>query len=277
MNERFHIPIAKHLEDQDNLLCGRDAELVPGQEHLAEDMADDIYEHAILHGFEVLIFCVSPKKRAIETAELVRKSLADKPTQLKVVVEIDENLREIDQGRFILPSEYEQGDEFAGLKIAGKIFSSETFDSGDPSKDNLDYRYGDPLLQKDGTYKYPELKDYFSEPGESYKDVLLRFYSQVIKLSENMERFGDSMEPVIFTHGQPHQIFMNLAEVADKIETEGFSFETGELPHICWDLYKAKKQGAIPFGQIAFVSIEHVCKSHMIEIIKKEIEYLENH
>lgn len=30
MSEKIHIPIAKHLEDQDNLLENRDAGLVPG-------------------------------------------------------------------------------------------------------------------------------------------------------------------------------------------------------------------------------------------------------
>jgi hypothetical protein len=274
MSERFNVPIIKHLEDKDDLLQNRDAGLVPEQEHLAEDLADEIYDHAIANNFKILVFCISPKRRAMETAELVKKSLAERPVRLKIVSEVDDNLREINQGKFILPEDYKPGDSFAGLKIAGKVFSAETFNAEDSSKDNLDYHFGDPLLQPDGSYKYPELAQYFSEYGESYKDVLLRFYSQIVKLSENVERFKDKVEPVIFTHGQPHQIFTNLAEVAEKVYNEGFNFETGTLPRVCWDLYQARRKGVVPFGQIIFISIEHVCRPEMIEKIKEEIIYL---
>lgn len=277
MNEKFNIPIAKHLEDEDDLFKKRDAELIPGQDSLALNMANSIYEHAIAHNFKILLFCISPKKRAKETSDMVRKILENKPIKLNIITEIDPNLREIDQGEFVLPDTYKARDHFEGLKKASKIFSIETFDSKDHAKDNLNYHFGDPLLQKDGTYKYPELKEYFNKEGESYKEVLLRFYNQVIKFSENMERFKDKVEPVIFTHGQPHQIFTNLAQVAEKVYKEDFYFEVGELPRICWNLYKEKRQGVIPFGQIAFVSIKHVCNHKMIDILKREIEYLKCH
>lgn len=277
MSEKIHIPIAKHLEDQDDLLENRDAGLVPGQEQRASDMAESIYEHAISHEFKILLFCISPKKRAMETAELVKKNLADKEIQLPIISEIDTNLREIDQGKFILPEDYKAGDHFPGLKIAGKIFGSETFNPNDPSEDNLDYHFGDSLPQADGTDKYPELRQYFSESGESYKDVLLRFYSEVIKLSENLERFKDKVEPVIFTHGQPHQIFTDLSEVAEKIDTEGLTFKPGGLPRICWNIYQSRRRDVVPFGQIAFVSVERLCKPEIIEVLKKEIAYLEKY
>jgi len=64
MREKFEIPIAKHLEDEDDLFQNRDAGIIPNQEHLAESMADSIYKHAIEHNFKILLFCISPKKRA---------------------------------------------------------------------------------------------------------------------------------------------------------------------------------------------------------------------
>lgn len=277
MSEQFHIPIAKHLEDKDNLHEGRDAELVPGQEHLAENMAEAIYQHAIEHEFEVLVFCISTKKRAQQTAELVEEKLSQKEHKFRIISTTENDLREIDQGTFVLPPDYKEGDEFAGLKMAGKIFSAETFNVEDSTQDNLNYHYGDPLLQTDGTYKYPELAEHFSSYGESYKEVMLRFYKQVIKLSENMDRFGDKVMPVIFTHGQPHQIFSNLSEVAEKIEKEGVTFEAGQLPRLCWDLYREKKKEKIPFGQIAFVSIEHICNPSVIALLRREIDFWEQH
>lgn len=143
---------------------------------------------------------------------------------------------------------------------------------------NLDYRFGDPLLQDDGTFKYPELNDYFSEPGESYRNILLRLYGQVVKLSENMERFGDKVRPVIFTHGQPYQIFRDLAEVAEKIEAEGLTFSAGQLRRICQNLYmdRIKREGTIPPGSLDLVSIEHVCSPKIIALLKREISYLED-
>ena len=104
--------------------------------------------------------------------------------------------------------------------------------------------------------------------------MLLRLYGQIIKLSENMKKLEDRAEPVIFTHGQPHQIFTNLSEVAEMIEKDGFTFETGKLPRVCWDLYKASRKGVVPFGQMVFVSIEHICNPRMIELLKREMEHL---
>jgi broad specificity phosphatase PhoE len=274
--EKFKLPIAKHLEDEDDLRKKRDAELVPGQEERAQQMADSVYKHALNNDFKVLLFCVSPKKRAQETSLLVKKLIEEKAVKIPILVETDANLREIDQGEFLLPEDYEPGNQYEGLKKAGRIFSEETFSSIDPSLDNLNYHFGDPLLQEDGTYKYPELKQYFIKSGESYTDVLLRFYSQVVKLCENMERFRGKVDPVIFTHGQPHQIYSNLSEVAELIEKDGLNFEAGELPRICWNLYKQRKQGVVPFGEIAFVSIEHICNPKVIELLKREIGYLQS-
>ncbi|MDP9249093.1 MAG: hypothetical protein M3M85_01095 [bacterium] len=274
MSEKLSISVAKHLEDENDLSKNRDAGLVPGQEQLAFSMAEAIHEHAISNKFRILLFYVSPKKRALETAELVKKCLADKTDKLRIILKVDTNLREIDQGRFILPESYQTGDHFPGLKIAGQIFSAETFNSENPANDNLNYHFGDPLLQTDGTYKYPELLQYFSERGESYRDILLRFYGEVIKFSGSLERLKDKVDPVIFTHGQPHQIFLNLSQVAEKVEKEGFNVEVGKLPRICWDLYQTTRLGVIPFGQLTFISIENVCKPKMVDILKREITHL---
>lgn len=274
MGEKFHIPIAKHLEDQDDLIQGRDASLVPGQEILARNIAEEICNHAEENDFRILYFAVSPKKRAIETSEMVKDNILSKVDHPKIIYKTDHNLREIDQGDFILPNNYKPGDHYPGLKMAGKIFSSETFNSDGPAKDNLDYHFGDALPKAGGGYKFPELAEYFSRPGESYKEVLLRFYSCVVSLSESMERFAEKTLPVIFTHGQPHQIFKNLAEIAERVKNDNFTFKPGELPRICWDLYQERRQGVVPFGKIDFVSIEHITNPKMIGMLKKEIDWL---
>ncbi len=42
-----YVPIVKHLEDVNDLRLGRDSGLVPGQEHLAYEIARDIHELAL--------------------------------------------------------------------------------------------------------------------------------------------------------------------------------------------------------------------------------------
>ncbi len=275
MNEILKIPIAEHLEDTDDLSAGRDTELIPGQEALAEEMASEIYEHAMATNLSGLLFCVSPRKRAMETAMLVRRCLDNKPVKLKVVFEVDHNLREIDQGQLILPIDYKAGDEFQGLVLARQIFSSEVRNPDDPAKDNLSYHFGDPLLCEDGSYKYPELQEYFTEPGESFKEILIRYFSQVVKFSENLDRFSGRTQPVVFTHGQVRQFFVILEQLAERMIKEGYTFNVGALPKLCRDLYKPRVQGTEPYGRIDFVNVEEACRPEIIEILKQEIAHLE--
>ncbi len=149
---------------------------------------------------------------------------------VKVIVKLTQNLREIDQGVFILPDGYLPGDNFAGLSIANKILAKERFDENGPGSDNLFYRFGDPVLMPNGQYKYPELTKYFTSPGESYADVLIRFYTEVIALSECFEGSKRGTYHVVFTHGQPHQIFNDLSIVSHMMCENDFRFKTGTLP-----------------------------------------------
>ncbi len=272
INRTKKIPIVKHLEDIDDLTISRDTGIIPGQKNLARKLADEIYKYSLENEYKKLIFTISSKKRAIETAKFVRDILLKKKSQIKIIFNIDENLREIDQGNFVLPSDYEAGDYFNGLKIAGKVFSKEIF----LEEDNLTYQFGD-FSTKDTENKYPELKQYFRSYGESYKDILLRFYNQAIKLSNNIRKLNNkNIGIVVFTHGQPHQIFTDLSLVTEKIKNDGYVLKKGDLPRTCWNLYKARKKGVIPFGEITYVSVENIYDENMIKLLKREIKFLEN-
>jgi broad specificity phosphatase PhoE len=274
--EKIKIPIVKHLEDRDDLTEGRDAGLLEDQEEEVEKIAETLLKEAKEKGVPILVFCVSPKKRAQETAVLVKKSILEKDPSIKIITENSKNLREIDQGDFVLPENYKPGDSFEGLKLANKIFAKERFNDENPDKDNLLYKFGDPVLKEDGSYKYPELKEYFTEPGESYRDVLVRLYSEAVKLSENMEKFTNRALPIVFTHGQPHQIFNDLAFVSEKIKNQGFSFKTGELARICWEVYNERRKDVVPFGKVDIVDIDNILDKNLIGILKDEVEYLKN-
>lgn len=98
MNEKILIPIAKHLKDEDDLFQGRDAKLAEGQEENAQKMVEAIQKHVIENGFKTLVFCVSPKKRAVQTAKLIQNEIRRQSKLPKILIEVDNDLREIDQG-----------------------------------------------------------------------------------------------------------------------------------------------------------------------------------
>ena len=272
IQKRKKLPIVKHLEDIDDLSIGRDTSLVPGQKILVNKLADSIYQYYAENSFKILIFQVSPKKRAQEAARLVQKNLSERNSGVRIILEVNQSLREIDQGEFILPSNYQPGNYFQGLKIAGSIFSSETFSD----VDNLTYRYGSPFVDKK-VNKYPELKKYFRDYGENYKEVLIRFYTQVINFSEFIRRLDErNAGMVVFTHSQPHQIFTDLSIVARMIISEGFNLKTGDLPRLCWNLYKSRERRIIPFGDMTSVCVDHIYNNDVIQLLEREVEFLGN-
>lgn len=125
--------------------------------------------------------------------------------------------------------------------------------------------------------KYPELEKYFTSYGESYRDVLLRFYNQVIRLSEKIVKLDKKGVGVaIFTHGQPHQIFTDLSIIAEKIKRKDFVLKKGDLPRTCWNLYCERRKGIIPFGEVVYISIEHLYDKKIIDILKREVVFLRN-
>ncbi len=285
MNEKPEILIAEHLKDKNDLRNNRDPELEEGQEDMAELIADHIYEHAIEHGFETLQFYVSSKRRTTQTAELVKKIIDNKPIKLTIPpFEIDEDLQAIKQGKLILPPDYKPGDNFEGLVLAQNIFNNESWTNGGKGPGIVNYHFGDPIklgeiLQADDTYKeeykYPELKECFSEPGESFKEMLLRYLSYVIKLYENKKLLSGKVMPVVVTHGQPNEFFRVFEEVAVLIGKKSLNPEPENFPRLCWNLYTKRDDDYDP-GKTRFMSIENLCKPKIIELFKREIDYLKS-
>ncbi len=276
MAERVKIPIVRHLTDQDDLTQGRDAGLQAGQEAQVNVITETLTEEILKGDYRIILFLTSPKKRSVETASLVNESVTLRISNIHILQKSIKDLREIDQGSFILPADYKPGDALEGFALAGHVFFHETFSPVQPSLDNLRYRYGDALLQSDGAYKYPELKQFFKSPGESYRDVQLRVYRQILILAQNLDRYGTHVKPVIFTHGQPLQIFKDLQIVSEEILERGFSFDTGQLARICWDMYNERKPRKRNFGQVEFVSPQNLTHPEIISLLREEISFLEN-
>ena len=275
--ENKKIPIFRHLEDNDDLSKNRDGSLLEGQEVVAEKLTKQIYDQYITPDCKAVFIICSSKKRSFETAEIISSNLKEINPELKVRIASEASLREIDQGKIIIPTEYNAGDKFEGLQLAGRIFFKEVF-AGDKEGgvDNYSYRYSDPLLLENGNYKYPELLKYFSEPGESYKDILVRVYEQIVHFSNEVDRFNDKTKFIVCSHKQIAQIFEDLLEASDLIEKEKIPFKQGDLPRVCWELFKKRTKKGLGVGEFEFISIGKLFNRKMIELLEKEIEFLKD-
>jgi len=276
MRESIKYPVTRHLEDDDNLFENRDGTLIPGQEAKAKEIASSLYCEVINHDVPIMVFISSPKKRAVETAALVSNELRPRLEDTRIILSTDESLRDQNQGEIILPKDYKPGDHFDGLSIAGKIFQKETFNDEEPSQDNITYRFGDSLKQADGSYKYPELREYFSSSGESYKDVMIRLLKGLISVSKSIERFENKkVLPVIFTHSQVKQIYIDLETIAKQYAAGEIKYEKGTLGRKCWEMYKTRKVLNLETSTVDYLSVNELLNSDIINFLDSEIEYLE--
>lgn len=269
-----NIPIVRHFDDIDDLAkFGRDGELVPGQEQIASQIAKEIFEEAKQEGKNAIMFVCSSKKRSIQTADLVAEQTRKFDSKIKTRVVEEDNLSAMYQGEFVLPPDYKAGEPFTGLSLANKIYNKEAFDYENA---NDLYKFGDPVLQQDGSYKYPELAEYFKSYGESNKDVMTRIYQLLIETSEKFDKLNSKTKMVVITHAQLYQIFRNLSTVAKMIKTEDLTFNTGELPRLCWRIYSERPKEEKQTYEVNFIPIEDLCDSQIIELLKNELEYLKN-
>lgn len=276
--EKPNIPVVRHFDEEDLItLNGRDGEILPGQEEKAKEAAKVIYFEMVKNNQKSVFFITSAKKRTIQTADLITEELLKIDDTIKVNQSIEKDLEAVREGEYILPDGYKPGDYFIGLELASKAFSVEVYQSmGNLNINNYLYRYGDPVLLKDGTYKYPELCKYFKKPGENYKELLLRIYKMVVVTHKKLDKFQKSIKVVVLTHGQPAQIFKDLNAIGDKMKNEHLDFKKGELPDLCWAEYNKRDISTRVTGQTDLISIDNLSNPELISKLEEEIDYLEN-
>lgn len=250
---------------------GRDGEIIPGQEELAYSFAKEIYDETKKEGKKAVMFICSSQARAIQAGGLISDELRKMDESIKIRLVDDFGLSNINQGKFILPPDYKPGDYYAGLDLANKIFAKEALSS---HGDYL-YKFGDPILQGDNSYKYPELTPYFESYGETYRDFLVRIYEMVLETSKKVEKFDSKTKVVVVTHAQLYQILKDISDVAKMIKNDGLEVQTGDLPKLCWEQYQRRfKDQSKPTYGLNHISIENLYDPRITELLEKEIEYL---
>lgn len=278
LGEGRNIIVMRHFDEIDDLeKYGRDGVLSEGQEEKAEKAADLLLAEIKKHNKKAVLFITSPRVRANQTAQMITDILLKKDPALKCSCVQENDLRAIDQGEFVLPTDYVRGQKYEGLLLADQAFFNETHASDNRvGVDNYNYKFGDPVLLENGRYKYPELVGFFTQYGETYKEVLLRLYSLIIKTSEKVYKLGKNIELVIVTHGQPAQIFKDLKKVAELIKNDAVKYKEGELAKLCWEFYKKRDAAEKVTGSVDVISVEELTDPDLVGLLKREILFLKN-
>jgi hypothetical protein len=263
--------IIRHLRDINDLANGRDSSIEANQEGAALDIAQEIYADFEQSNASAIFLSVSSKKRALETAELIRQQMKESVGDMHFFISPDDNLVDLDHGEFILPEDYKIDDFYAPVARAWQVFSDETF-----NKNNYSYRFGDCVANPDGTSRYPELAEVFTKPGDSHQDISMRLYKYLLDLHSLKERFqAGKVRPYILTHSLPFSEFRSMVDISNKVRDEGFSFKPGQLMALCWNYYKSGKIGSSNYGQIATGLTDLIDNDVFMQMIRDEVDFIE--
>lgn len=261
-----------HLEELDDLRYGRNAPLERTEQN-QEDLqkfVSAIVDKIKASNRKAVLFICSPRTRAQETARLagreIRKRLGN---GIKIRYSVNEDVRPYEEGKLKLPEDYKPGDFFEGLRVASKIWIEESLG---PSG-NIHYHYGDPLIQPDRTYKYPELSNYFEASGETYAEALSRILSSVVEMSAKVNKLNGSVEVVLVAHGFTFHVLRGLITLAEEVKNGNTEIIEGELAKNIYEVYKNNKADVKSLAYIP-LDITNLSDQQLMTILKKEIEYL---
>lgn len=280
MENGNNLLFSRHLDEVDDLKAfGRDAPLEKSESNLEKlkKISEAVYTKIVDEDKEAVLFITSPRLRAKETAEWIAEDLRSRGlSNLKIRFSSNQDLRATEQGRFVLPQDYSPGDFFEGLSIASAVFTKEAHMSDTPGmEDNIHYRFGDPVLKPDGSYKYPELVKSFEGNGESYSETLIRIYNSVLEMSKSYQKLLSRTEVVVVSHGQIYHVLRGLLEISKMVKSGTVNFQTGDSMKLLWQIYNACDGNQKVTGICMPLDFEVLKDTEMMGLLKKEVEYLQ--
>ena len=157
-----------------------------------------------------------------------------------------------------------------GLKIASDIFFKESLNF--PNQ-NFHYRFGDPVLKSDGSYKYPELVKYFERSGETYAESVSRIFNAVVQMSKKVKKLNSSVEVVIVSHGFTYHVLRGLSILSEKIRSGEVKIRTGEIPLQLSQIYESRVR-ELRDTAFAPIDITNLGDQGLIKILNDEIQFL---
>lgn len=201
--------ILRHLDDvQDFRVHYRNTPIIDGEEKKVPQISHTILSAAVLHGMRKVHFISSSQLRAVDTAKLVAAEIAKNTPSIKTAITLDDRIKDLYHGRYVIPENYMSGSKLPALSIANKVYVEQTFNNK-----NIDYRNGDPLGGK-----YPVLEDMFSEYGESQRSFSARFYEFMDYFLKKLDASTDTLFVIVAHTAIAFRLFETkylVEEVAD--------------------------------------------------------------
>ena len=273
------VVVGRHFEDVDDVTYNLDAPLKPLDKtsiKLLELNVQEIIRNTEAKKFHKILIISSPKKRAIQTSEIIKEFIQKAKHNFSVHIRRDNHFAELFQGKLVLPKNYQKGDKVKALTDAWSIFWKESFtETGDYNNPN--YHFGDPIL-RDNVAKYPELINHFSSYGESYREQCLRYYQGVLSYFDNKKRLENAnINIVLIGHGATIGILSGLLGVLNDIENGTRSIKVGDLMKVSRQKYlyqrRHKQYLHTPLGGLKLLSLNNL-SDKSVALLKAEINYL---
>lgn len=263
-----------HLEEVDDLnKWGRDAPFADTEANLIklELLSKALITKINNSGRKAVMFLTSPKICPKQSARMLA-------SEIKKKIEADIRFRYISidalkptyEGAFNLPSEYFPSTLYDGLKKALNIFSKEALE---PSVRNFHYRFGDPILLSDGSYKYPEIRKYFSSYGETYSESLTRVFMSVISMSDKVHKLNSNVEVVLISHSFNYFILKGLSLLGKEIIEKGIQIKPGDIVEYLWNNYKTRR-GELKEVLYTELDYSYLCNKSLIKLLWEEIYFM---
>lgn len=259
-----------HLEEVDDLdKWGRDAPFADTEANLIKlNLLSNALKTKINDsGRKVVMFLTSPKICPKQTAKMLASEIKKKiGNDIRFRYVSIEGLKPTYEGSFTLSIENLND----GLKKASNIFSKEALE---PSIRNFHYRFGDPILLSDGSYKYIELRKYFSSYGETYSESLSRVFMSVIRMSDKVHKLSSNVEVVLISHSFNYFILKGLSLLGKEIIEKGLQIKPGDIVEYLWNNYKTRR-GELKEILYTELDYSYLCNKSLIQLLWDEIYFM---
>ena len=249
--------VIRHGQDGSLLTTALDepliSETIEDVNILSRETADWFKSWSLFSGVELFY---SPKLRVAATADLIAASL----TQNGIAVNhnIVSEVKELYQGSFVIKKEFITDGIYFPLLKSWEAFQEEL------RLGNLFYRFGDPLLQADGTFKYPQLIGWFNRYGENQREFSLRLYYFLESLfSKPTNRLR-----IIVSHQAILSRIQRLISVCNKL----VDYQTIKAGEFVTNLERTGDRLTIDYAQ--GVVISGINTKLVLNVVKRELDYL---
>ncbi len=206
---------------------------------------------------ESVVLKCSNRLRAVQTASIIAEELfaMNMPTEIMETA----GVREIYQGKFII-KDHITGNEYKPLVDAWRVWQKKL--------DELEllYRFGDPLINRDGKAEFPELVGWFEQFGEHQGDFSLRLYCMLKEVFENT----DNDLQVIVGHQASCSRMQRIISAASRLNSAN-DFRPGEFVRIL-----EKKGSRVTVDHACGVIVRKPNQNLIVSILEKEINYLQS-